>query len=62
MGKKRDRAEPMMASVPAGTPASPAERGFAQCPCPKTKCELRADCVTCTAYHALKRSKIRCER
>jgi hypothetical protein len=47
--------------IPAKTPASPLERGYKECPCPKD-CALHGDCKLCTAYHARKNRLPRCER
>jgi hypothetical protein len=60
--KKRGIAEAHLTDAPAGTPATPAERGFESCPCPKEKCELRAECLLCAAYHGRKSQLPRCER
>ena len=45
--------------VPAGTPATPEARGYAECPCPKD-CTLHGDCVLCVAYHARRDQAPRC--
>ena len=47
--------------VPAGTPATPEARGYAECPCTKS-CTLHGECELCVAYHARKRALPRCER
>ena len=60
--KKRLIAEAHLDVVSAGTPRSPAERGFEDCPCPKSGCDLRGDCVPCVAYHGRKGRPPRCER
>ena len=62
MGKKRDKAAPFVADLPSDTPATPAARGFSECRCPKKRCELRGDCLPCTAYHAMRGEPPRCRR
>ena len=47
--------------VPAGAPATPAERGLEECPCPK-RCSLHGSCHLCVAYHGRKHALPRCER
>lgn len=47
--------------VPEGTLATPAERGFDTCPCPK-ECALHGSCLLCVAYHGRKSKLPRCER
>lgn len=59
--KKREIAEAHMDSVVEGTLATPQERGFAGCPCPKT-CTLHGECLLCVAYHGRKRALPRCQR
>ena len=59
--KKRERALAHITHVPAGTPATPVERGFSECPCPKT-CTLHGECLPCVAYHLQKHSMPRCQR
>ena len=59
--KKRERALASRALVPAGISAAPAERGFAECPCPKD-CTLHGECELCVAYHASEKVLPRCER
>jgi hypothetical protein len=59
--KKREKAMRNIVSVPAGTPTTPLERGFAECPCPK-KCTLHGDCLPCVAYHLRKHAWPRCQR
>jgi hypothetical protein len=50
-----------LGSVPAGTPSTPAERGFERCPCPK-ECVLHGSCLMCVAFHGRKSKLPRCER
>lgn len=45
--------------VPFGTAATPAERGFSECPCQKD-CALHGSCHLCVAYHASKGQVPRC--
>jgi hypothetical protein len=59
--KKRVIASAHLDLVPAGTPATPQERGFAECPCPK-KCTIHGECHLCVAYHARKGKLPRCQR
>jgi hypothetical protein len=59
--KKRGIALAHMDCVAAGTPATPEERGFAECPCPK-KCTLHGECLLCVAYHDRKHALPRCRR
>jgi len=69
--RNRDRSEKsnkkqMIASsyihiVPAGTFATPQERGYIECPCPKD-CTLHGECFLCVAYHGRKGRLPRCER
>ena len=59
--KKRAIASAHLHFVPAGTPATPRERGFAECPCPKD-CTLHGECPLCVVYHARKGNLPRCER
>jgi len=47
--------------VPAGTPGTPAARGYGDCPCTKA-CTLHGECELCVAYHARKGALPRCER
>jgi hypothetical protein len=59
--KKREIAMAYMDRVAPGTSATPQERGFAECPCPK-KCTLHGECLLCLAYHGRKHALPRCER
>jgi hypothetical protein len=59
--KKRAVAEAHLSIVPAGTAATPAERGFEECPCTED-CILHGDCLYCVAYHGRKNVLPRCER
>ncbi len=59
--KKRDIASAWLHLVSAEAPASPQQRNFNECPCPK-KCTLHGECHLCTAYHARKDKLPRCER
>ena len=59
--KKRAVALAHLSIVPSGTPATPADRGFAECPCPK-ECVLHGDCLPCVAYHGRKNVLPRCLR
>jgi len=58
--KKRTLAEAALHVVPPGAPATPAERGFAECPCTKD-CVLHGSCHLCVAYHGRKNRPPRCE-
>jgi len=59
--KKRAIASAHLLLVPAGTKASPQERGYVECPCPKN-CGLHNECRLCVAYHGRKGGLPRCER
>ena len=59
--KKRAVAEAHLAMVAAGTPATPVERGFTECPCTE-KCVIHGECLLCVAYHGRKGVLPRCER
>jgi hypothetical protein len=59
--RKRETAVAHLDLAPAGTPATPPARGFAECPCPK-RCTLHGECELCVAYHARKGALPRCER
>jgi len=59
--KKRAIAASHLDLVPAGTPAAPQERGFAECPCPKN-CTLHGECRLCVAFYARKNKPPRCQR
>ncbi len=59
--KKRTTASAYLHLVPAGTLATPQERGYAECPCPKD-CELHGECRLCVAYHGHKGRLPLCER
>jgi hypothetical protein len=59
--KKVARARAALNVVPSGTAATPAERGFAECPCTED-CPLHGSCLLCTAYHGRKSRLPRCER
>ena len=59
--KKRLVAEAHLSIVPEGTPGSPAERGFAECPCTED-CVLHGECLLCVAYHGRKNRLPRCQR
>lgn len=59
--KKRAVAMALIVDLPAGIPATPAERGYDVCPCPKD-CSLRGSCHLCAAYHGRKGHLPRCER
>lgn len=59
--KKREIAEANMDCVAEGTPATPLERGFTECPCPK-RCTLHGECLLCAAYHGRKHVQPRCQR
>jgi hypothetical protein len=61
LDKKREIAAAHMDCVAEGTLATPRERGFTECPCPK-KCTLHGDCLLCVAYHGRKNVLPRCER
>lgn len=41
--------------------ATPQERNFETCPCPK-ECTLHGECHLCIAYHGRKNKLPRCER
>jgi hypothetical protein len=59
--KKREVAMAHMDCVGDGALATPQERGFEECPCPK-KCTIHGECRLCTAYHGRKHALPRCER
>ncbi len=59
--KRRAIARANLGLVPVATPATPAARCYAQCPCPK-RCALHGECELCVAYHARKGALPRCER
>jgi len=59
--KKRMIAVAHLHLVAPGTPASPQERGFSECPCPKD-CTLHGDCPLCVGYHARKNVLPYCQR
>lgn len=59
--KKRVAAMAYVSSIPDSVPASPRERGFDACPCPKN-CTLHSECRLCVAYHGRKGALPRCER
>ncbi len=59
--KKREIAMAHASCVAAGTRATPQERGFEECPCPK-KCTLHGECLLCIAYHGRKNVLPRCQR
>jgi hypothetical protein len=58
--KKLTRAREALDALPAGTPATPAERGFAECPCTE-ECVLHGSCLLCAAYHGRKNRLPRCD-
>lgn len=59
--KKRIIAEAHLADLSPGLAATPEERGFESCPCPKDCC-LHGSCLLCVAYHGRKGKLPRCER
>jgi len=59
--KRRAIAVAHLGLVPAGTPATPAARGYAECPCAKS-CALHGECELCVAYHARRQALPHCER
>ena len=59
--KKRIFASEYLHLVESTMLASPKERGFIECPCPKD-CTLHGECHLCIAYHARKNKLPRCER
>ena len=59
--KKRAIAMAHLSDIPDNVPATPGERGYDVCPCPK-KCTLHGECRLCTAYHGRKGALPRCER
>ena len=59
--KKRAIAEAHLSIVPAGTAATPGDRGFSECPC-EEKCAIHGECLLCVAYHGRKGVLPRCER
>jgi hypothetical protein len=50
-----------LCDLPPGVPATPQERGFDSCPCPK-ECSLHGSCLLCVAYHGRKSQLPRCQR
>ena len=60
-GKKRAIASAHLSLIPIGTLATPQERGYADCPCPKD-CTLHGECSLCVAYHSRKGALPRCQR
>ena len=58
--KRRAIAVAHLPEVPDGVPATPRERGYDACPCPKN-CTLHGECRLCTAYHGRKGAPPRCE-
>jgi hypothetical protein len=59
--KRRAIAQAHLPEIPDTVPATPRERGYDACPCPKN-CTLHGECRLCTAYHARKGALPRCER
>ena len=59
--KKRTIALSYKHLITAETPATPQERNFLECPCPK-KCTLHGECFLYVAYHRRKNILPRCER
>jgi hypothetical protein len=59
--KKRAIAMAHISNMPGSVPATPRERGYDTCPCPK-KCTLHGECRLCVAYHGRKGALPRCER
>lgn len=59
--KKREIALAYASCVAEGTLATPKERGFEECPCPK-KCTRHGECPLCIAYHGRKNVLPRCMR
>jgi hypothetical protein len=59
--RRRALATENLDAVPAGEAATPQERGFAACPCPKD-CALHGDCLLCVAYHLRRGDPPRCAR
>ena len=59
--KKRAIATAHLVDVPESALATPDERGYEACPCPK-KCSLHGECRLCVAYHGRKGALPRCER
>ena len=59
--KKQEIAMAHLSAIPDGVPASPQERGYDACPCPKD-CTLHGLCRLCVAYHGRKGALPRCER
>jgi hypothetical protein len=59
--KKREVAMAHMDCIADGTLATPKERGYEECPCPK-KCTIHGECLLCVAYHGRKHALPRCER
>ena len=59
--KKRETAFSCVSNISENVLASPVERGYEECPCPK-KCTLHGECLLCVAYHSRKGALPRCER
>ncbi len=59
--EKRAAAEAHLASLPAGEPATPQQRGFETCPCPKD-CTLHGECLLCVSFHGQRGAQPRCLR
>jgi len=59
--RKREAALAHLRLVPTRTLATPAARGYVECPCPK-RCTLHGECELCVAYHARRGLPPRCER
>lgn len=59
--KKHESALAYVSNISENVLASPLERGYEECPCPK-KCTLHGECLLCLAYHSRKGALPRCER
>ena len=59
--KKHTIALAHLNDLPPDCPATPAERGFIECPCAKD-CSLHGSCLLCAAYHGRKGREPRCCR
>lgn len=59
--KKREIALAHMTCVAESTLATPQERGYEECPCPK-KCTIHGEYLLCAAYHGRKHALPRCAR
>jgi hypothetical protein len=59
--EKRAAAEAYLSAVSAGELATPQERGFEACPCPKD-CTLHGECLLCVSFHGQRGEQPRCLR